>query len=250
LIEPAERGRRLTLVFFWKTKPMARRKNRPESVREKSMLAERLRQVRTELFGERGGSEMARRLGLPVRTWYNYESGVTVPAEIILRFMELTSVEPMWLLRGEGEVYRRVSSSGGVGPATDSVRELLRTALERLERGNPEDGSSRPSGGEYSTALMIESPRTLVMSGDSMHPVISDGARIVYNSEIEPLPKLAGHLVVAWIEGQPTARWLELSGRYAILRAEDSDNHPPVLVEPSDLSSYNIRRVLSLSTPH
>ena len=36
---------------------------------------------------------MARRLGIPVRTWYNYEGGVTVPAEVILKIIELTSVE-------------------------------------------------------------------------------------------------------------------------------------------------------------
>ena len=60
---------------------MARRKNPPESVRTKGRLAERLREVRSDLFGERGGPELARRLGLPIRTWYNYEIGVTVPAE-------------------------------------------------------------------------------------------------------------------------------------------------------------------------
>ena len=46
---------------------MARRKNLPELVRVKTVLSERLREIRTELYGERGGSEMARRLGLPLR---------------------------------------------------------------------------------------------------------------------------------------------------------------------------------------
>ena len=35
---------------------MARRKNMPESVRVKCHLSERLREVRIELHGERGGS--------------------------------------------------------------------------------------------------------------------------------------------------------------------------------------------------
>ena len=77
---------------------MARQKNAPESVRLKQSLSERLRELRTEFFGERGGPDMARTLGILVRTWYNYESGVTVPAEIILQVVELTSVEPVWLL--------------------------------------------------------------------------------------------------------------------------------------------------------
>src|SRR3954464_9863594 len=112
---------------------MARRKTTPELVRAKNSLAERLRAIRGELFGERGGPDLARRLGIPVRTWYNYETGVTVPAEIILRIVELTSVEPVWLLRGEGPKYRRTekapSRGEGQGLADTSVASLLRTAL-------------------------------------------------------------------------------------------------------------------------
>ncbi len=72
---------------------MARRKDAPDVVKVKCCVAERLRELRLELVGERGGPELARRLGLPVRTWYNYEAGVTVPAEVILRLIELTQVE-------------------------------------------------------------------------------------------------------------------------------------------------------------
>src|SRR6516164_11559478 len=85
---------------------MARRKTLPDSVRAKYALAERLRSLRAELFGDRGGPELARRLGLPIRTWYNYEAGVTVPAEVILKIIELTSVEPVWLLHGKGPKFR------------------------------------------------------------------------------------------------------------------------------------------------
>ncbi len=86
---------------------MARRKTLPESLRAKLALAERLSSLRLELFGDRGGPEMARRLEIPVRTWYNYEGGVTVPAEVVLRIIELTSVEPVWLLHGKGPKYRQ-----------------------------------------------------------------------------------------------------------------------------------------------
>jgi len=116
---------------------MARRKNAPESIRVKHSLSERLRDLRTEFHGERGGPDLARALGIPVRTWYNYETGVTVPAEIILRIVELTSVEPVWLLRGEGPKFRAKAiepATPGEGLAGSSVATLLRTALERLER--------------------------------------------------------------------------------------------------------------------
>ncbi len=119
---------------------MARRKNAPESVRVKHGLSERLRDLRTEFYGERGGPDLARTLAIPVRTWYNYETGVTVPAEIILRIVELTAVEPVWLLRGEGPKFRHVPHLL-VDPAREpndlagsSVATLLRVALDRLER--------------------------------------------------------------------------------------------------------------------
>lgn len=69
-------------------------------------LSERLRQLREELFGKDGGPELARRMGIPARTWYDYETGVTVPAEVLLGFLEETGADPHWLLTGEGPRYR------------------------------------------------------------------------------------------------------------------------------------------------
>jgi hypothetical protein len=78
---------------------------------------------------------MARRLGIPVRTWYNYEAGVTVPAEVILKIIELTAIEPSWLLHGQGPKFRQGAPDRrepGSPPAM-TVGALLRTALQLLE---------------------------------------------------------------------------------------------------------------------
>ena len=115
---------------------MARRKTLPESVRAKVALAERLAALRLELFGDRGGPEMARRLGIPVRTWYNYEGGVTVPAEVVLKIIELTAVEAGWLLHGEEPKFRHTlmeRRETGAAP-TLSLGALLRTALQLVEK--------------------------------------------------------------------------------------------------------------------
>ena len=61
---------------------MARLKIPSEAVRARFALAGRIAALRSEMFGERGGAEMARRLGLPLRTWYNYEEGTAIPAEV------------------------------------------------------------------------------------------------------------------------------------------------------------------------
>lgn len=121
---------------------MARKKNHPESVRQKSELAERLREIRIELYGDRGGPALARKLEIPNRTWYNYETGVTVPAEILLRFLEVTSAEPHWLVTGQGPKFRneplphRRSTALPVTLGQDSMLEdLLGQILKRLDRG-------------------------------------------------------------------------------------------------------------------
>ena len=36
-------------------------------------------------------------------TWRNYEGGVTMPAWVLLRFLEFTGANPNWLLTGQGE---------------------------------------------------------------------------------------------------------------------------------------------------
>lgn len=76
------------------------------SVLTRRNIAARLQQVRMELYGDNGGPLLARRLGIPWRTWTHYESGVSVPAEVLLQFIELTGVEPRWLLRGKDEPFR------------------------------------------------------------------------------------------------------------------------------------------------
>ena len=63
----------------------------------------RMREIREKLYGEYGSEFLARGLSLPVGTWMNYERGVTMPANVLLEFLELTGADPRWLLTGEGE---------------------------------------------------------------------------------------------------------------------------------------------------
>ena len=83
----------------------------PLRARAERELAERLRVVRMELYGENGGPVLAALLSIPQGTWSDYEIGVTIPAEILLALLELTRAEPSWLLSGSGLKYRQ--------PATD-----------------------------------------------------------------------------------------------------------------------------------
>ncbi len=74
-------------------------------------LSKRIRMIREECYGDDGHFMMADHLGVPELTWRHYERGVTIPAQIILHFIELTEANPLWLLTGEGEKY--LSFAGG-----------------------------------------------------------------------------------------------------------------------------------------
>jgi hypothetical protein len=189
---------------------MARRKTTPELVREKYSLAERLRAIRAELFGERGGPEMARRLGIPVRTWYNYEAGVTVPAEVVLRIIELTSLEPSWLLSGKGPKFRVSASESALRTADNrddlSVRALLRTALRRLEK----DAEASPHLGESPT------PRDAGIAKGEDHPdgeIVVDGDDRTSPRSLSSQPGVNdGVASREWFEARRESRCIQVVG--------------------------------------
>jgi hypothetical protein len=70
----------------------------------KAALARRIREIRQETFGEEIDA-LAKGLGIPSRTWLNYEAGCTIPGEFLLNFIALTKAHPTWLTTGQGEKY-------------------------------------------------------------------------------------------------------------------------------------------------
>jgi hypothetical protein len=213
---------------------MARRKNAPESIRVKHGLSDRLRSLRTEFYGERGGPDLARTLGIPVRTWYNYENGVTVPAEIILRIVELTSVEPVWLLRGEGTKFRENGPNSALanqsrtmeGLATSPITTLLRVALERLEEkertfesrvGSPVITRREKDGGQDLVGPALDHDSGLVEPlipgpGDVVQGEASEGLRAyrslrVTDDSMAPIVAEGAH--VAYAEPEAVSRSID-----------------------------------------
>ena len=117
---------------------MARRKNAPHLVKVKCGVAERLRELRTERYGERGGPELARSSSaLPVRTWYEATKQVlTVPAEVVLRVIEPDRcrgelVAPRHIAQVPRDPQPSVRNS-----SETSVQSLLRTVYIASKRGD------------------------------------------------------------------------------------------------------------------
>jgi hypothetical protein len=262
---------------------MARRRNPPELVRTKWQLADRIRLIRTELYGERGLAELAKQVGVPVRTWYSYETGVTVPAETLLRFIELTHVEPVWLLHGTGNKFvgdhgplgsrATFTSAGGdaengVGAPADgrdrgtyfavdlpnpdlALDHEMAMAVALVD--GPPTGLGAPIGAPLSLFPAIRRTlRCIRMEDDSMLPIIVPAAFVAYSDTADEPDELEGKMVVAHLGNRILVRWYHRSGNYAVLRAENPQFDPRT--ELVDLRNSgrdtNIRRVLWIGTAH
>jgi hypothetical protein len=70
-------------------------------------LAAKVREIRDDMYREHGAQFMADALGIALRTWMNYESGVVMPAKIVLKLIVAANVNPGWLLSGRGQKYGR-----------------------------------------------------------------------------------------------------------------------------------------------
>ena len=247
---------------------MARKKTPKVRVTIKASLSRRLREIRQEQFGEHGGPELARRLNLPARTWYNYETGVTVPAEVLLGFIDQTGAHPLWLLSGEGSRYSRSHDEQVLSDL--SPIELIRRGLEKLEQEPtdvlivaPENLPGEAMSDFVAVSLVplgdlvrraidpshvegyimayrqwLPNPNETVgvrLQDDSMHPILPSGSIVAIDRSVTDPQLLQGRLVAACPERDPVIRWLDLSGRHLILRpSQPSKDHPLIPVELDD----------------
>lgn len=243
---------------------VARKKTSKVRVNVKASLSRRLRELRQELFGEHGGPELARRLGLPARTWYNYETGVTVPAEIVLGFIQETGANPAWLFCGNGPKYHRQDATSFMEL---TPIELIRRGLEKLEQDTsdlvvvapenlPSDMLSdfvavplvsfrdvarksierwRTGGYVMAYREWLPNPEETVgvrLEDDAMYPILPAGSVVAIDRHDTDPRRLQGRMVAASPEGVPVIRWLDISGRHMILRPnQPSREHPLIPIE-------------------
>ena len=224
---------------------MARKKTPQTLVDVKAQVSNRLRDVRAEMFGEHGGPELARLLNLPARTWYNYETGVTVPAEVLLGFIDQTGASPLWLLTGRGPRFRSPTDDLPTDDLTPS--QLIRRSLDRLEQaahnatseGNvssyvsidvlPLDRVGQDDLGPPSSLGQVLADRSWIphpehtvaakIEDDAMSPILVAGSVVAVDLSVREPNILSGRIAVVRVQGRAVVRWLEESGRHVILRA-------------------------------
>jgi hypothetical protein len=235
----------------------------------KASLSRRLREVRQELFGEHGGPELARRLNLPARTWYNYETGVTVPAEVLLGFIDQTGTNPLWLLSGEGPKYRHSQEEYFLADLTPI--ELIRRGLEKLEQKTseavlvpPENLPTKLMSDFVAVSLVplhrltkksidpsvvegqilayrhwlpnLSSTVAVRLTDEAMHPILPASSVVAIDRSITDPEQLQSRMVAACPEGEPIIRWLEVSGRHVILRPNQASREFPLI--PLELNGH------------
>lgn len=248
---------------------MARKKTTTLRASVKAQVSARLKEVRLEVFGEHGGPELARQLNLPARTWYNYETGVTVPAEVLLGFIQQTHVDPGWLLTGQGAKYRDRAPVSKLDDLTPV--QLIRLGLEILERKpQGQDDSARHATGFLSLDVRdlsvcceetdspsarlgrvladrrwIPHPELTVavrLDDDSMAPILAAGSIVAIDRTPQIPAELDGRLVAACVDGQALIRWFEISGKHVILRPNlPSRQFPSIPIELKHAGSEVIR---------
>lgn len=84
--------------------------------------------IRREFFGERGRSQFARELGIPLTSYIHYETDRTPPADVLVAAAQLTGTSLEWLLCGTGP--QRHSSDEPVAQLLNRLGEILHSAPE------------------------------------------------------------------------------------------------------------------------
>jgi len=79
--------------------------NQFPSSASRKWIAERVRQIRIERYGENGGPVLAKAMGIPFQAWASYEAGTTMPSEVLLRFIQVTNSNPNWFLTNMDDQY-------------------------------------------------------------------------------------------------------------------------------------------------
>src|SRR4051794_24423034 len=256
---------------------VARKKTPKVRVNIKASLSRRLREIRQELFGEHGGPELARRLSLPARTWYNYETGVTVPAEVLLSFIDQTGANPLWLLSGDGSKYRRAQDEQMLSDL--SPIELIRRGLEKLEQEPndvvivaPENLPGEAMSDFVAVSLVplqalsrevidptqvegyimayrqwLPNPNATVgvrLTDDAMYPILPAGSVVAIDPSKKDIQILQGRMVAACPEDAPMIRWLDVSGRHLTLRPNQPSREHPLI--PVEINGHSRDLVLGL----
>ncbi len=125
-----------------------------------SIFSVRLEELR-EFLGIKG-KVFAEQMGIPYRSYMNYKGGRTPPADLLSRVVEVFSVNPAWLISGEGMMF---ADADATGEPIDHGQEISeeRTAEEDSDLALSADTQSPNQAFSFGQAAEGESPQEFQM---------------------------------------------------------------------------------------
>lgn len=224
--------------------PMHHHQSDAEDVR--SPFGERLRQLRTEMFGRRGQKRFAEVVGIPQSSLGKYEKKVSPNLDALKRIVEATGADANWLLTGAGQMF--APNSGAISSDTAETRSIAFLGKVAAS-GFSAALIDQPSRLYHSVPTEFCNDRYLaaVMGGDEMAPVALDNDLMIFfrlnptvGTLVSPkspkamLSRLApfdGNTVVATIDGESMVRRLVVfSETKQVMLLPCTCNAPPLVV--------------------
>jgi len=119
------------------------------------------------------------------------------------------------------------------GPSGALLADYVPVRVHPLEHvGNGKLDSSAGVGEILALRRWIANPaRTIAVQvdDDAMHPILPIGSFAAFDRSTTDPASLHGRIVAACPEGKAMIRWLEVSGRHMILRANRIDREHPII---------------------
>ena len=98
---------------------------------EQGSLCARAKLVRIDVYGEQGIAAIAEILRVKPEVWASFEAGGEVAGHVLLKFIDATGVNPIWLFSAQGERY---GPNGPKGRAARPARAMPLRAPQALPR--------------------------------------------------------------------------------------------------------------------
>ncbi len=182
----------------------------------KSTIGDRLREARDNKSLDQ--ANLAEKVGVATRTLQRWEKGEQVPDGVsITRIARATTVQPSWLLTGEGEMYATPSRPENVFPIAGSTRRRVKLVdlplISSVPAGKVATMFHPDYVDTYVTVDDVKDPGAFALrvKGNSMAPRIEDGDIVIVSPQQEARN---GDICAVRVEGEDTLKKVKFEGTY------------------------------------
>jgi repressor LexA len=203
----------------------------------KTSIGDRIRAARENK--ELDQVTLAEKAGVVARTLQRWEKGEQVPDGVsITKIARATSVQPTWLLTGEGEMYPLPSRPENVYSLPMTVRKKNRLVelplISAVPAGKVATMFHPDHVDDYVTVDDVRDPGAFALrvKGNSMSPRIEDGDVVIVSPQAEARN---GDICVVRVEGEDTLKKVKFEGNYVHLIPLNPD-YEPVTVRRKDVN--------------